>query len=43
VATAGASELLSLPLHPKMELSEVETVVAALRQVEREWREGLHG
>jgi dTDP-4-amino-4,6-dideoxygalactose transaminase len=43
VATAGASELLSLPLHPKMELSEVETVVAALRQVEREWQEGLHG
>jgi dTDP-4-amino-4,6-dideoxygalactose transaminase len=43
VATAGASELLSLPLHPKMELSEVETVVAALRQVESEWREGLHG
>lgn len=43
VATAGASELLSLPLHPKMELSEVETVVAALRLVESEWREGLHG
>jgi len=43
VATAGASELLSLPLHPKMKLSEVETVVAALRLVESEWLEGLHG
>ena len=43
VATAGASELLSLPLHPKMEMSEVETVVAALRLVESEWLEGLHG
>lgn len=43
VATAGALELLSLPLHPKMALSEVETVVAALRLVESEWREGLHG
>lgn len=43
VATAGASALLSLPLHPKMALSEVETVVEALRMVESEWREGLHG
>lgn len=42
-ATAGAAELLSLPLHPKMELSEVMTVIAALRQVESEWREGSHG
>ena len=43
VATSGASELLSLPLHPKMQLSEVETVVAALRLAESEWLEGRHG
>lgn len=43
VATAGAASLLSLPLHPKMAESEVQTVVTALRQVEREWREGIHG
>lgn len=43
VATAGAAELLSLPLHPKMAPSEVTTVVAALRRAESEWREGSDG
>lgn len=38
VATAGARELLSLPLHPKMERAEVEQVVAALQSVELAWR-----